>query len=107
MPAANSSFSDDLDDLRLNLHLARRAILHGVEIELNLVETIGKVGRLQQRGLPVHVESPVRRQQRLHAGGEVAENIAGVGAGHFGRAALRIAVSCQFDADTCATPCGA
>ncbi len=80
----------DFDDLRLNLHLARRAILYSVEIELNLVEAIGKIGRLQQRGLPVHVESPLGRQQRLHAGREVAEDVAGIRVGHVRRAALAV-----------------
>ena len=89
MPAAELVVQHDLDDFRLNLHLTRRAVLNGVEIELNLVETIGKVGRLQQRGLSVHVEAPFGRQQRLHARCEVAENVAAVGVGHFGRAIPR------------------
>ena len=72
----------DLDDHRLNLHLTRRAVVNGVEIELNLVEAIGKVGRLQQRGFPVDVESPFGRQECLHAHGEVRENIADVRGGH-------------------------
>ena len=37
----------DLDHLRLNLHLTGRAILHRVEIQLNLIQPIGIVGRLQ------------------------------------------------------------
>ena len=49
----------DLDDLRLNLDLTHRAVVNRVEIKLDLIETIGKIGRLQQRGFPVHVESPL------------------------------------------------
>ena len=48
----------DLDDLRLNPHLPRRPVVHGVEVQLDLIEPLGIVGRLQQRGLPVHVEAP-------------------------------------------------
>ena len=82
MPAENSSLSVDLDDLGLNLHLARRAVVHRVEIQLNLVEPIGIVGRLQQRRLPIHVEASFRRHQRPHAGRQLGEDIAGVRAGY-------------------------
>ena len=76
-----------LDHLRLNRDLARRPILHGVEIHRHLVETVGVVADLQQGGLAIEIEFAVGRQQRLHPGGQIGEQIARVGSRHLSGAA--------------------
>ena len=58
MPAANSVVQRDFDDPRLDLHLTRRAVAHGIEMLLHLIETIGKIGGLEQRAFLSMLKRP-------------------------------------------------
>ena len=53
---AFSSFELDFDDARLDLHLPLDAVLHGVEVDADAIEPLGKIRHLHEPGFSIDVE---------------------------------------------------